>query len=93
MIVFHAANEKPEQNKIKTRQRQSRKEDQCFVVVANPPSSSLLRCRTAIVLLLLRYHTAIAPLSLRYRSAIAPLLHRYRSAIAPLLLRYRSANP
>ena len=87
-------------NRKKTRLKQdskSIKEDQNVVVVANPPGSSSLRCRTAISTLSLycrsaaapllhQYCSAVAPpLSLRCRAAVAPLSHRYCSTVAPLL--------
>ena len=74
-------------NRKKTRLKQdikSRKENQNVVVVANPPGSSLLRCRTTIDPLLHRYRYAVALLSPRCRTAIAPLSFRYRdAAVAP----------
>ena len=76
----------------------SRKEYQNFFVVANPPGSSSLQCRTAIATLSLFCRSTVAPLSHRYCSAVAPplsfccraagapLSHRYHSTVAPLLL-------
>ena len=81
LIVFHAANGKKWK---KTRLKQgskSRKENQNVVVVANPPGSSSLRCRTAIATMLLCYCSAAAPLLLRCRVVVEPLSLRPREGI------------
>ena len=93
-------------NRKKTRLKQdgkSRKEDQNVVVIANPPGSSSLQCRTAIAPLSQRYRYAVALLSLRCHTDIAPLSFRCRSpavalssrccrtAITPVSLHFRSA--
>ena len=79
------------------------KENQNVVVVANPPGSSSLYCRTVIdplshryfyvlPLLLLRCCTTIVPLSFRCRYAtVAPLSRWCHTAIAPVSLHSRSA--
>ena len=95
LIVFHAANEKTEENKIKTRQqiKKGRSKRCCrhqstWLIIA--PLS--YRYRSAVALLSLRCRTAITPLSFRCRyAAVAPLLRCCRTAIAPLLLYCRSA--
>ena len=86
----------------KTRLKQgskSRKENLNVVVVANPPGSISLRCRTTIPPLSYRYRYAVALLLLRCCTAITLLLfcccsavvamlsHRYCTGIPPLLLR------
>ena len=86
LIVFHAANGENRKKIILKQDNKSRKGDQNVVVVANPPGSSSLRCRTAIAPLSHRYRYAVAPpLSLCCCAAAAPLSHRYRSTVDPLL--------
>ena len=93
-----SCSEQKKRKKTRLKQdRKSRKEDQNVVVIANPPGTSLIRCRTAIATMLLccrsaitllshRYRSDVAPpLSLRCRAAVAPLLHRYCSTVAPLM--------
>ena len=103
LIVFHAANEKTWNKTILKKDSRSRKEDQNVVVVANPPGSSSLYCRTDITPLSHRYHYAVALLSLRCCNAIVPLMRHFcyasvaplsrccHTAIAPLPFRCRSA--
>ena len=94
---------KNRKKRILKQDSKSRKEGQNVVVVANPPGSSLLRCRTAIATLSHRYRYAVAPmsyccrtdiatLSLRCCSTVAPLSHCYCSAVTPpLSIRCRAA--
>ena len=68
-----------QKNRKKTRLKQGRKsgkEYQNVVVVANPPGSSSLHCRTAIALLSHRYRYAVALLLLCCCTAIALVLLR-----------------
>ena len=79
LIVFHAANEKPEENKIETRQQ----------IKKGRSKHCCCRQSTWIIIAPLshRYCSAVAPLSLRCCSVVAPLSHRYRTTIVPLSLR------
>ena len=96
LIVFHAANEKTEENKIKTRQKikKGRSKRCCrrqstWLIIA--PLSH--RYRYDVALLSLLCCTAIALLSFRCGSAVvAPLSRCYLTAITPVLLHCRSAD-
>ena len=98
LIVFHAANEKTEENKIKTRQQikigKSKRCCHCqstWLIIAlllHRCSPLSLRCRSVVAPLSHRYCTDIVSLSLRRcHSVFALLSHRYRTAITPLSLR------
>ena len=87
LIVFHAANEKLEENKIKTREQN--KGRKIKTLLSSP--IHLAHHRSTVEPLLLRCCTDIATLSLCCRSAVALISHRYRSAVStPLLLSCRT---
>ena len=102
LIVFHAANEKPEEKKNKTRQqiKKGRSELCCrcqstWLIIAplsqryrSDVAPLLLSCRSVDALLSHRYCTTIVPLLLHCCcSVVTLLLHRYHTAIPPLSLR------